>query len=124
MRRMIAAAIGIALFMVPQTASAGVGPRIKIHPHVNSATYDKPLHEIRGRVGIVNGTNRTITIRCTVVATLHSKNGTAEIQGSDTIRATVGPHRTRQPHYRMTLRDKHHRFRNSPSRLGAHCLKI
>lgn len=124
MRRIIASAVGMALFLGTGSALADIGPRIAIHPHVNAATYDKPFHDVRGRVGIVNGTNKTITIRCTVVATLHSKSGSALLMGSDIIRASVGAHMTRQPHYEIVLRDKRHRFRNSPSHLGAHCVKV
>jgi hypothetical protein len=121
---MLFAILSAALLLIPQTAQASVGPRIKIHPHVDTATYSKPLHEVRGRIGIVNTTRKAVTVRCTVVATLHSKTGSAVLKGSAIVKTTVGPDRTKQPHYGISLRDKHHRFRNFPSHLGAHCQKV
>lgn len=124
MRRMMSAALGIALLLGSQTAMASLRPEIKIHPHVDTATYAKPLHDVKGRVGIVNGTNKTITIRCTVVATLHAKGGTAVLLGSAIIKTSVGPQRTKMAHYEIFVRDKHHKYRNSPSHLGAQCSEV
>ena len=124
MKRILAAVLGMALFAGAGSAYASVGPRIIIHPHVGTATYDKPLHDVRGRVGIFNTTNQPVTIRCSVVATLRAKSGTDLRFGSAIIKVTVGPDRIRRPHYEIILRDKAHEFMNRPSNLVAHCSKV
>jgi hypothetical protein len=121
MRKILVSVLGLTLFLAAVPASADVGSSIAIHPHVGTATYKKPFHDIRGRVGIANMTGKTVTVRCTVIATLPSKSGSDQMEGSAIVSVPVMAEQARSPHYEIILRDEHHKFRNSPSDLVAHC---
>ena len=110
----------LAACLIPGAAIAAPGNQIGVHPHATSHGYDDPFHRIRGRVGIVNGSNRAVSLKCTVVVLLDGPGDTHK-RGRDTFRVGVGAGEKRRPHFSVKIRDAEHSFDNVPTSTRAHC---
>lgn len=120
----IAFGMCVALAALPAApAAAGAGPDIGIHPHVTSHSYSQPTHHIRGRVGMVNKSNRTVTVKCLVVALLEGSGDTHK-KGSDYAKAKIPAHETRKPHFSIKIHDSDHHLDNVPKHIATHCRRV
>lgn len=104
------------------TANAAV-PRLDYKARIVSHSYKHKVHHVGGKVRLRNTGSDGIRVECRAVVTLSEKDG-GKVKRSANVRATVGAHAKRTPHFHVKLPDPTHRFENVPKHAAAHCNKV